>query len=1655
MSTDSARAPLSPLSFPNVILNPERARKSSSGCVPGGFDFDDDIPPFEACSGDSTEFMGAETAREDLSPNTTTTTMDVTAITAAESGVDHAQEDTTTLDFTSDDHPTTDYTGQTDYEDDSNLLPPLPDNDDSSLLLPLSSEDGDHERGDNQTLIEEKEMARRLMDVESSFLPEPSTIEVAATNKNSGVDDTYLVGVPDENAPEPAQQEPSQLSFVTPDDSIHDITSKGNPAQTPQTSGLEHGTHIGMNATPAASEHHDGDNTTVLEAIPSSPAAAAAARTENRNQSIFTDDNRDNSQLYQEDSVIRSSAPQGDQSLPPTNQEHRNSTRSLSPGRSRLFHDNSGSDADTAPRDGSRRGNRPKYLTSRQSAHRLSYSSVASNNTYNTEMTHSDATLGADYALQSGGAVPEHQNQAGQRNNLARSVSLGSMASGISSYSDENLLEKKNPSGATDGGLHTLNEEEGSAQSRPESPSQPETPAEDASGPMTPKARPSDGNLPTDTAIAERIKDIQVPSTFVKQFREDNGNRGVSPDKRGGASTPAFARSGRTMTLKEQSSTIDRLSKENFDLKMRIHFLNEALNKRSEEGIKEMISENVELKSDKLKIQKDSQSLRRKIRDLEKQLKEHQSDKESMVNHDPEGSDDDDRDAMPDEELLFLRERVEAYEFEIERLRSESITRESEKRRLAEIVKSLNEGRPVGSDVGSREERDMWKDMLDAETAAREQAEEENKRLRDETLRLRNETNFTMSNYRPTQREHMDSMVSYSAASDRDINRHTTTPGSSSSHTLVVELELLKQENSELRKEVSAQTSMLTSRNREKERLYQEIEELKLGQRRDRSRSIAGDSIFDYSASRAHGRSSSRTSDNTGASPNGGTERDDLEARNGQLRDQVSGLKLENQAIREQLDECLGEIEALDKAYQADVDQAEEEMQSLTQERDQALQERDQTLQERDQTLQERDQALHMADERDAAFQDLRAEAQEELDSLGEELERKVDECQRLGEELKDQDENLRALQAEMRSASEGIIRLEEDAQNNLQRYHAVQQELEDANREMESLDKSLYEANTKVQRLTVQIESSQNEIAFLREEQDGDKIKIGDLESELKTYSMSLHSEKEKTRELEGRLADERHQREVVGGKEKQEVQRIMNELNREASAAKEEVRRLKKGLSAQEIETATWRERLMDLENNLRETLGDLTGSRSSLISNIMKLQKELESTALELESIRSKLDEKESLLRNRDALLESHGLESQKLSELLDRERHARRADKQSFEQALKSQYQASRTITQSNSRISELESARNQDRKRYTGLEQQFKDQLNERNTMLLTMWKRLSSMCGPDWAHSNSLINGNLPSQEVIGNILFWPGFSRNLLLALKTVESVISGFKGRIKSVDRDLTKQYQILEHSFSLRIRKLDRMEESVMNMRAQQHSKNQSGLSPEIAKLRGENRLLKAELNLIQSHSRSRGSPSAAAAAVAAGMGPSSPRPSPGRNSSMEGVDADPSSLVRHRSTTDKSMQRPERGLARNSTGIPQPSHFSSTTTLAENAGAMTHGSRPRDTPADPASDEKWAYRLRELERRLKAEREARLLDRSGARKRLEERDAENQKLRAQLERQRRGLSMGRSTDDGRRGHRIQGPEQDLDREYDDHRDEEQSSSEGEGIYVDIEV
>jgi hypothetical protein len=359
-------------------------------------------------------------------------------------------------------------------------------------------------------------------------------------------------------------------------------------------------------------------------------------------------------------------------------------------------------------------------------------------------------------------------------------------------------------------------------------------------------------------------------------------------------------------------------------------------------------------------------------------------------------------------------------------------------------------------------------------------------------------------------------------------------------------------------------------------------------------------------------------------------------------------------------------------------------------------------------------------------------------------------------------------------------------------------------------------------------------------------------------------------------------------------------------------------------------------------------------------------------ELETTKHGLAEKERLLKNRDALLESTGLESRRLADLLEKERQSRKQDRQHIEQQQRTHQTVQRTVHQHETRVTELETARTLDKKKLAQLEQQYRDQLLDRNNLLLALWNRLSTVCGADWAQKHALIGNELPSLEVIARNL--AGFNKNIILAVKQIENIVGGFRSRVRTIEKDLWKDYQTLEHTLDVRCKRLDQLERMVVtNAKVRATSRTTySDTTSEIAKLKTENLHLKAELQFQRQQN-------------ALSTDSQIPGPSSGttRDASRNSVAA---ALLRHQSA-------------------------SAVETLQQQTTSQSNGSREylASPPLQPA-EQRWIHRLKELERRLKAEREARLLDRSGARKMLQEGRAENEELRLLLEREKeRNLAL----------------------------------------------
>lgn len=597
-------------------------------------------------------------------------------------------------------------------------LPPLPEEHDSDLSFvdpttTVSLASPSHLDSEDSSALMEKEMRRNFANVESSFLPEQE-YQHAGNERPAGADDTYLFGGSPGNikkaAATQARQGKHEKGKKSIADLIRDSVARGRikeeeearSAPTSPEAKKDEDRTVDMSSSEVEDEEPQSRESTTSFA-PSSPAADAAKRNESRSQAGHANSKpnaNEDSISANEQSVIKhghvrqesqASTIKGEESSDLNNSELSQRDSVASPR----------SDGDPAPLQSetasSRLLKRPSFLSRRQSSQRSSASSFTNGSILSDS---SDQTIGADFALQSGGAVPNSRSLNPELN-MARLPSFGNLS--VSSAGGSVNGDSTDYPRAATGELSRLDEE-----------------------PLTPRPGTSGKSAPTDTVLAQHIRNIRVPETVAKEYREKYGARSPNRLENGPLSSLRDSRKG-NLTLKEQNSKIDKLTKENFDLKLKIHFLNQALQSRSDEGVKEMIGKNVQLQTDLANEKKENQSMRKKMRELEQKLKDQEAAR-SKPQPRPGSAHSDRSEELADmqEEVIFLRETMQEHEVEFERLREEAAREMAEKRKLAEYIKVMTDERSrTTEDVAVEETIDMWKDLLQAETARREQADED------------------------------------------------------------------------------------------------------------------------------------------------------------------------------------------------------------------------------------------------------------------------------------------------------------------------------------------------------------------------------------------------------------------------------------------------------------------------------------------------------------------------------------------------------------------------------------------------------------------------------------------------------------------------------------------------------------------------------------------------------------------------------------------------------------------------------------------------------------------------------------------------------------------------------------------------------------------
>ncbi|KAF8265287.1 hypothetical protein EI94DRAFT_1736213 [Lactarius quietus] len=789
--------------------------------------------------------------------------------------------------------------------------------------------------------------------------------------------------------------------------------------------------------------------------------------------------------------------------------------------------------------------------------------------------------------------------------------------------------------------------------------------------------------------IASREEDDEQGSDPLNASRKEDsweGDLGTPLNTRGKRSKSNASNSkGNNLTLRDQEKHIDNLKKENFNIKLKVHFLEERLAQLAPDQVEAALKQNINLKIEVQQRGMELKKVRKLVLELENELQRLQ---------------------RGDRELEALLEK-----------------RERELRRR------------LSSEPGQDDE-------------ALRDAEERNAELEEE-----------LENVRHLLEENMDELERL-----KDIveQRGEESNGGDGGRRIAE----LQEEISDLKAALEEHAEALAQRDEDKEELLDQNEALRLQiEDLDRRREAEG---VERSQSRAMILEERESREAIEDDLN--VLRDKLAAANIEIQQKDDELSFKGQEISELVTEHRSILDDVEGEWKGEVDEAKTQIEEL---RD-ALAERDtesEELRMQINELESNTNALH--DKFEAALAHLEQEAEEK-------------------------DEEIALANREIEQLGHRIYELEEDAEE-LKRIN-------DRAREDEMIERERLEALTA---------ALKEKVAHLK----------GDLQEATKLYEQSnhdIHAHRARQEELARHVEDlvgevqmEREARERAEAELDKSNRDFESEMRRsrrtfeahEASAqnAQTELARAQALLSQRESDVAALQAALTTQEAAAKSQGEHATTARFSLQLEADRLKRDLERLEDELTRVRKELQERETRMRERDGVIDTLHAENRELSAQLATQTQARLNATEKLDLVQSSLSTAEADVASLRARAQELEQRLSKDQRSLLTAENQYRDQLTERNTLLLTIYQYMDKILGVDKTPKK----GGQAETKPYTNFGI---FHDNLITRLKSLSQIQVDFEKRVKEAEARYTEKLSEIRKSLDHRWRQLDKFETSV---------------------------------------------------------------------------------------------------------------------------------------------------------------------------------------------------------------------------------------------------
>ncbi|KAG1862646.1 hypothetical protein F4604DRAFT_1929402 [Suillus subluteus] len=577
-------------------------------------------------------------------------------------------------------------------------------------------------------------------------------------------------------------------------------------------------------------------------------------------------------------------------------------------------------------------------------------------------------------------------------------------------------------------------------------------------------------------------------------------------------------------------------------------------------------------------------------------------------------------------------------------------------------------------------------------------------------------------------------------------------------------VEDLRAENEELRRELEQRDQLLIVREEENEALADHADRLQLEvediQRRREAESIE--------------RSESRAQILEEREEREAVE-DDLNA----IRDKLAAATIELQQKEDELELKNKEIDDLIQEHDRVVDVVEEEWRGEVEEARSQVEELRDVLAERENEA--RELRLNIT-ELEANTNDLHAKFEATLAHLEQEAEEK--------------DSELRAANEEIEHLGKQVYALEEDA-DRMAEDHERQRE-EDAV-EHETLEALASALKDKVSGLKSQLQDLQELYDQSLQDMHAHRARQEELANHIEDLVTEVKREQEARESLEREFdnVEKTHESEL------RRERRALEDKDSALRSALDDLSRAQSLLSQRQGDLEAVQNALRDMEQRSKELGETHTTARFSLQLEVDRLKRDVDRLEDELSRTRKDVGDREGTTRDREDLVHKLQLEVQQLTTQLNTQTQARLNLSEKLDTTQSSLKTTEAELFGYRTRVNELETRLSKDQRTLLSTENQYRDQLTERNTLLLTIYQYMDKILGVDKTPAIKQKRSPLPISASSTTTS-----SRDS----KPYPRSNSTLKKRVKDAEGKFTEKLAEMRRQLDVRWKQIDKFESSV---------------------------------------------------------------------------------------------------------------------------------------------------------------------------------------------------------------------------------------------------